>query len=477
MAVGDALGAGYEFGGPIPPDQPVRMAGGGLGNWAPGEWTDDTSMAVVIAQAAAERGELTSLEALDRIAAGWYRWSRHAPDVGVQTRAVLTAAARGGSAPTADDLIAASRQYTARHPRSAGNGSLMRTAPVALAYLDDPDGLVHAAATISDMTHSDPKAVQGCMLWSLAIRHAVLTGELDVRIGLPALHDEARDYWAARIEEAEGGAPARFSSNGWVVQALQAAWSAIISTPQPPERPREGSFRAGRLAAAIEAAVRGGHDTDTVAAIAGGLLGAAYGASAVPGRWRRILHGWPGLRARDLARLGLQIAQGGVDAKHWPGVAHMSYDRHGDVSRLAVHPHDRGVLIGGVGRLSPLPEGVTAVVSLCRLGSDDVPASGVAATDHVEVWLVDQDDPAANPHLAYVLDDAAGSVAALRSEGHTVLLHCVEACSRSPAVGALHGARTAGLAIEQAIDDIGAVLPHMDMKPALRAALYGLTDS
>ena len=79
-----------------------------------------------------------------------------------------------------------------------------------------------------------------------------------------------------------------------MVEALQGAWSAITTTPVPQDDPAKGVFRADHLRLALDAAVRGGGDTDTVAAIAGGLLGAVYGASAVPAEWRRVLHGWPG---------------------------------------------------------------------------------------------------------------------------------------------------------------------------------------
>ncbi|MGB8020426.1 MAG: hypothetical protein WCF04_04295 [Candidatus Nanopelagicales bacterium] len=75
------------------------------------------------------------------------------------------------------------------------------------------------------------------MLWSLAIRHAVLTGEFDVRDGLEWLRADRRDVWAARIDEAEANPPAYFHKNGWVVHAFQAAWSAISRTPVPQEMP------------------------------------------------------------------------------------------------------------------------------------------------------------------------------------------------------------------------------------------------
>ena len=99
--------------------------------------------------------------------------------------------------------------------------------------------------------------------------------------------------WISRIEQAEGCQPADIANNGWVVAAFQAAWSAIVGTVGSPNH----------LVAGLDAAVRAGFDSDTVAAIAGGLLGAAYGASAVPVDWRELLHGWPGMSADDLAAL------------------------------------------------------------------------------------------------------------------------------------------------------------------------------
>src|SRR3954453_519070 len=89
LAAGDALGAGYEFGPPLPDDLEVRMAGGGSFSWAPGEWTDDTSMAVAIAEVSATGAGLRSDDAQDAIAARWAEWSVGAKDVGIQTRQVL----------------------------------------------------------------------------------------------------------------------------------------------------------------------------------------------------------------------------------------------------------------------------------------------------------------------------------------------------------------------------------------------------
>ncbi|EYR64552.1 crystallin [Actinotalea ferrariae CF5-4] len=309
MACGDALGAPYEFGPALPDDAPVGMVGGGAFGWAPGEWTDDTQMAVVLLEAAERAVSLdrSLLDLLDDVALGWVAWAGSAKDVGAQTRAVLSAAARPGQ-PTAARLTAAATAHHERSGRSGGNGSLMRTAPVALAFLSDARAMAHAARTVSALTHHDPDAGDACVLWCAALRHAVLTGELDARAGLDLLPPDRQGTWSARLDEAEQRHPASYVRNGWVVEALMAAWSALVPEGQdepdgPPATP------GNRLRRSLERAVRGGGDTDTVAAIAGALAGARWGASAVPQEWVERVHGWPRrLRVAELGRRGLAVA-------------------------------------------------------------------------------------------------------------------------------------------------------------------------
>jgi ADP-ribosylglycohydrolase len=117
-----------------------------------------------------------------------------------------------------------------------------------------------------------------------------------------AAQDAITARWAPRLADAERAQPRDFTRNGWVVEALQAAWCAIATTPIPAD---DGP---AHLRLALENAVRGGRDADTVAAIAGGLLGACHGASAVPAPWQQVLHGWPGLTAPDLIALAAAIA-------------------------------------------------------------------------------------------------------------------------------------------------------------------------
>lgn len=286
-AVGDALGAGYEFGSaPLEPEGPA-MIGGGLGGFAPGEWTDDTTMAWCIADVAASGVDLRSEEGLTGIAQRFRTWFETGPaDIGIHTRRLLDEV---GPSPSGSALLAASYDLHERTGHTAGNGSLMRTAPVALPHLDSPSAVAEAARSVSALTHYDPQAGQACVLWSLAIRHAVLEGELDVRIGLDLLDAEAVAFWSDRIDEAETSDPGRFRPNGWVVTAFQAAWSAIA--------------HSDGLEAGLAAAIAIGDDTDTVAAIAGALLGARWGASSVPAEWRSILHGYPGITGEQLVEL------------------------------------------------------------------------------------------------------------------------------------------------------------------------------
>ena len=484
IACGDALGAPYEFGPPLRPDIAVTMKGGGSFGWSPGEWTDDTSMAIAIAELSATGADLRTERTRAQIAARWAGWAANAKDVGAQTSAVLhgglrAAASRGEGSPTGADLELAAAQHHARTGRSAGNGSLMRTAPIALAYLDDPSALVHAAYEISGLTHHDPVAGEACALWCLAIRHAVLEGTLDLRRGLRRLPKARARAWSARLDRAERSGPADFPHNGWVVQAVQGAWSAITTTATPADLDDSSSTaRPAHFRRALEAAVRGGYDTDTVGAIAGALVGAAYGASAVPAGWRRQIHGWPGLRARDLVALGVMTARSGrADSAGWPMGAKVDYSSYKDTAVLVRHPHDEGVWLGGVDALENLPDGVDAVVSLCRLGTAQVPAPGVAPGDHIEVWLIDEPDWHQNPNLDFVLTDAAAAVTALRAEGKIVLLHCVQAQSRTPAVAALYGARLTGRTPTDALADIVQVLPHANPHSGLRGALQRLEEA
>ncbi len=456
LAAGDALGAPYEFHTSVDAAA-AEPVGGGLGPWAPGEWTDDTQMAICIAEVTA-----TGSHDVEAIGGRFLDWYTDGPlDIGNQTRLVL------GGAPSAGALREWAVTYLQRHPsHAAGNGSLMRTAPVALACLGDDAAIADLARAVSELTHADPLAGDACVLWCVAIDRAVREGRLDgVRDGLDLLAPDARQRWSDHLDEAEARPPEAFTPNGFVVTALQAAYAAVRQTPVPADRP------GAHLEAALRRAVGIGHDTDTVAAIAGALLGARWGWSAIPQRWLRVLHGWPGLRARDLVTLALHTVSGGEnDTARWPGAD--SLDRHYRETdptppRVVPAPRDDGLLLGNATGLAEAASEVDAVVSLCRSGRAEV-ADDV---EHLHVPLVDE--PGANPNLELLLDDLAATVSALREEGKRVFLHCAGGRSRTPTVAAWYLARRDGVPARTALDEVADVLADTAPNPEFVALLTG----
>lgn len=458
LAVGDSLGAGYEF---TTPAGEIDMVGGGLGPWAPGEWTDDTQMAVCIAEVTA-----TGRWDLEAIGERFRAWLADGPrDVGGQTAAVVSQAATGA------ELSACARAYYRDHPTgAAGNGSLMRTAPVALAFLDDEAARAEAAAAASALTHGDPLAGQACVLWCTAIARAVTDARLDgVWDGLAHLDPSARDAWAQRLQAAEAGPPQRFVPNGFVVTAVQAAHAAIVHTGVPAHRPPE------HLAGALRAAVGIGDDTDTVAAIAGAVLGARWGASAVPLAWQRRLHGWPDYGIADLVRLAVLTAQGGrADELGWPAADRLADRRvtvDGQPPVAVPVPSDPGVIAGNLAALASVEAAwdIDAVVSLCRVGTREV-GDGV---EHHRFHLVDQ--PGAHPHVGFVLDQAVEAVRTLRGEGKRLFVHCVAAASRTPTVVAGYLVRGLGRSPVAARAEVAGILPVSSWNTDFSRWLDGLT--
>lgn len=470
-AAGDALGAPHEFGPALPSDSELRMTGGGTLGWAPGEWTDDTQTALAVLEPLA-RGRFGAALMAD-VEQGLLDWKASGPrDVGGQTRAVLEAALATG-----EPLTEVTAAWQASHPGSAGNGSLMRTGPVALARLDRVD-LARLAAEVSALTHADDDAIEACVLWTAAIARAIEApvspgGEIDwvdlVAGGLDLLPPEHRDEWRVRLEECRSIPPELFTPNGWVVSALQAALSTLTHTRRPVDQP------CRHLRLAIERAVRIGDDTDTVAAITGSLAGAWWGATAVPLEWRRTLHGRVDyrqgpVRAIDLDRLArLAFAGGENDGAGWPEIdsLHPHYQKEWPAEPLAAQLDD-WISIGNVHALADQLPRVDAVVSLCRMGRADVPPE----VEHHVVALLDS-DLEDNPNLGFVLTDTADFLARCASEGRRVFVHCVQAQNRTPAVAAAYLVHSRGVRPQRALDQV-AGLVHSRPRPFLVEAVRDL---
>lgn len=282
-AIGDALGAGYEF-NDADPELVPNMIGGGLGPFAPGEWTDDTALTWCVLDAAS-KAELKSDWGLRITAWNFHDWYKTGPlDIGGTTLASISAG------PDWKDMADRSFEID-----GFTNGSLMRTAPVALDYLDDPWGLAGAARAVSALTHSNMDATEACVVWSLAIRQAIMTGEFNLLNGVKYLRKDSREFWNNGIYFAEKNSPYEFSPNGTALVALQAAWSSIKNTP------------GHGFVDSLTTAIRIGHDTDTVASIAGALLGARWGLKAIPVEWKKMVHGYPGKTIEDLCDLAEEV--------------------------------------------------------------------------------------------------------------------------------------------------------------------------
>ncbi|MFE6040492.1 ADP-ribosylglycohydrolase family protein [Streptomyces sp. NPDC056452] len=287
-AAGDALGAPFEFGAPGVfgarfPDGVGTLCGGG--GWDPGEATDDTQMAVLVGESLLDNGGLE----LSDIFARFRRWAAGEPkDIGLQTEDVLT---------SGDPWDLAAALHFQVNARAAGNGSLMRAATSAVYFArQGRAATMDAARRIAALTHGDRAAWEGT-----AVLHELVRVALDgddplaaVPGALAEVHVDHRDRWATVL--APGRHPDDATEfNGAVWPCLGTALWALRTT---------SGFES-----ALAAAVDVGGDTDTVAAVTGGLAGAVYGLGAVPERWTRTLHvPLPGygdrvLRAADLVSL------------------------------------------------------------------------------------------------------------------------------------------------------------------------------
>ncbi|WUH91889.1 ADP-ribosylglycohydrolase family protein [Streptomyces sp. NBC_00433] len=270
-AVGDALGAPFEF-GPVgafssrfPRDaDSEEMCGGG--GWDAGEATDDTQMAVHLGESLLERGGLD----LPDVFARFRRWAAADPkDIGLQTEDVLT---------NGRPWDAAAAAHFASNHRAAGNGALMRATTSAVHFA--PRGrqaTMGAARAISALTHGDPAAWEGTAIFHDLVRVALEGADpiAAVPSALAHVRPNHRDRYSVVLDA--NWHPNRATEfNGAVWPCLGSAVWAVRTTTSYED--------------AVRAAVDLGGDTDTVAAVTGGLAGAVHGFHAIPTRWTRLLH-------------------------------------------------------------------------------------------------------------------------------------------------------------------------------------------
>jgi ADP-ribosyl-[dinitrogen reductase] hydrolase len=268
-AIGDALGMPLEFGPRQPAGRLVREMG--PGRVQAGTFTDDTEMALALAESLLARIPLNPADLAQRFVA-WYRAGPD--DVGIHTSRVLSRIAAGEPWQEAVELVQRSK------PDSAGNGSVMRCWPVALAHWDDLDQMLADSCLQSRVTHPHPECEAGSAFVNAAIYHllrgvtpaAAVAEALKVAAVPPALQEVSERVPMKHREE--------LANSGWVRHTLESAVWGLRTTD---------SFEE-----AVVQVVNLGGDADTAGAVAGALAGAAYGLEGIPARWRRALRGeWP----------------------------------------------------------------------------------------------------------------------------------------------------------------------------------------
>ncbi|MBA4399071.1 MAG: ADP-ribosylglycohydrolase [Anaerolinea sp.] len=268
-AVGDALGMPLEFGLASPPAKLIRdMHAGRL---PAGTFTDDTEMALALAESLLAQRMLDPQDVTARFL-DWYK--RQPPDVGIHTTNVLESIELGETWQTAAVTV------QKRYPDSAGNGSVMRSWPVALMCWHDEGALNAWSRMQSQVTHAHEECIA-----SSAFINSMIAQMINGKSPL-----DAYQYALTLVEMPEGLrqtirlAPRRkreeLRNTGWVRHTVESALWGLLNTD---------TFED-----ALVSVINLGADADTAGAVVGALAGAAYGLEAIPEAWKTMLRGeWP----------------------------------------------------------------------------------------------------------------------------------------------------------------------------------------
>ena len=280
--IGDALGVPYEFGSP-----PDAVVWGKVGTHSQpaGTWSDDGGLMLALLDSLTAPGVGFDTEDQARRSVAWLDTDAYKPgaifDIGGTTAMALGRFKRGVSAEEAGG----------REERDCGNGSLMRILPVSLVGRDLPPGkLIDQAMRASSVTHAHPRATATAAIYVL-IAAAMVSGATDRELalstaftecGMCMVGDHSKELFDLR------NWPGKPSGSGYVVDTFWSAWTAFASSES--------------YAETVTKAISYGSDTDTTAAVAGGLAGALWGIGGIPVEWRRAMRGKP-IVERLLARL------------------------------------------------------------------------------------------------------------------------------------------------------------------------------
>ena len=263
LAIGDALGATVEFMPPGTFEPMIEILGGGPHGLMPGEWTDDTSMALCLAESLIECTGFNAEDQLDRYVRWWKNGHLSSTgicfDIGITTKAALEKFQETG------------QPSGLTSPDTAGNGSIMRLAAVPIFYANSMDDAVIFAAESSATTHAAEEAVDACR-YMAAVMVRALWGSEKEEVLAPALTGEL----SGNVNRVAFGSfrifnPPQIRGSGYVVESLEAALWAFHNTD---------NFADG-----ARMAVNLGDDADTTGAVYGQIAGAFYGQSGIPRHW------------------------------------------------------------------------------------------------------------------------------------------------------------------------------------------------
>lgn len=269
LAVGDAVGTTVEFmaRGSFP--AVTDMKGGGPFNLKKGQWTDDTSMALCLAASLIESKKFDPADQMERYSRwrneGYMSSTGSCFDIGNTVQDALQKYAASGN------------PYSgSQDPASAGNGSLMRLAPVVIAYYRNKNQLLEQASNSSKTTHGCEEAVESCKLFAAQL-FMVLQGENKQ----DTLKGHGYESTAIKVNDIAQGCYLKntyddLNGSGYVISTLETALWCFNNTE---------SFRE-----AILMTVNVGDDADTTAAVCGQIAGAYYGYQAIPKEWRNALY-------------------------------------------------------------------------------------------------------------------------------------------------------------------------------------------
>lgn len=276
LAAGDALGTTLEFTTPGNFKPLTDMVGGGPFHLKPGEWTDDTSMALCLAESLVVRGDFDPVHQLETYVRWWKQGHLSVKgrcfDIGNATVAALSR------------FVKSREPFCGlTDPGSAGNGSLMRLAPAPLAFARNPELALRMAADSSRTTHGAIECVDACRYFGGLLLAAVAGLSKEVILNneyQPVTCCFPLEQLCPKVAEVAGGSfkrktPPAIRGSGYVIHTLEAALWAFHTTE---------SFRDGALKV-----VNLGEDADSTGAVYGQIAGAYYGAEGIPAEWRAML--------------------------------------------------------------------------------------------------------------------------------------------------------------------------------------------